>query len=137
MFRNTHTLFLIALFLASLLFPLIGCSSNDVEARKKLDSQLNQLIDAEKRGEAESFAQLQKIELVDGSVKVVIKCQPEQCEAAAKAVSRVGTITDEDFRWEEIVALVPITRLIGLAGKGSIRNIRLPRKFVPESVPEF
>ncbi len=49
----------------------------------KLDSASNQLILAEKRGEANSFAQQSNIRLVDGSGSIIIECVPGYLEAAA------------------------------------------------------
>jgi len=42
----------------------------------KLDSQLNQLVHAERNGETASFAEQSNIELVDGAVRVIIECVP-------------------------------------------------------------
>ncbi|MDP3947651.1 MAG: hypothetical protein Q8Q41_03105 [bacterium] len=102
----------------------------------KLGSALWQLIEAEKRGEAESFARQGDIKLVDGGVLVTMESVPGQVEAAAKAAINAGAqhlqagsigITKD---WLD--AVVPITSLEALANEESIRFIALPVRGVPE-----
>ena len=124
--------FLVAVLVASVLFPLSGCGSEDEDARHKLDSALTDLIDTEKRGEAESFAQSARIDLVDGAVEVVIESKPGQFEVAIKAAAKHGTVVGLTESVEHLSALVPITSLTALAREGSIRLIRLPEKPSPQ-----
>ena len=94
------------------------------ERNPKLGSHLNQLIRAEERGEAESFASRRDIELIDGSVRVTIECVPGQVEAAAEAAGGLGTV-GLIYR-NHVQAVVPITSLTTLADEESIRFIQLP-----------
>ena len=102
------------------------------EGNPKLDSHLWDLISANERGQAEEHAQLKDIELVDGGVRVIIKCMPGQCEAAAEAASEGGA-TQVRSREDSLKALVPITSLNALAEAGSIRSIRVPVRPVTEA----
>ena len=100
----------------------------------KLDSHLNQLIRAERQGEAESFARQSDIELVDGNVRVEIECLPDQVDAAAKEARALGTVEIISRRLNGVQAVVPITSLTTLAEAESIRFIRLP--WYPEEEAE-
>ena len=95
----------------------------------KIDSQLNQLVQAEMRGEAASFAEQSNIALVDGRVRVIVECSPGQVDAADEAVSAVGVV---ESRYGDLLqAVVPVSSLTALADKASIRLIRLPQQSVP------
>ncbi len=96
----------------------------------KLDSQLNQLVSAEKRGEAVSFAEKSNIEMVDGAVKVIIEYLPGQLEAATEAATNAGAKPETSYD-NLLQAVVPITNLSTLADAESIRFIRLPQQLLP------
>ena len=100
----------------------------------KLDSQLNQLVSAEKRGEAASFAEQSNIELVEGNVRVIVECLPDQIDAAVKAVSALGVVETTYRNLLQVV--VPITSLTTLADAESIRFIRLPQYPSPDTKGE-
>ena len=100
----------------------------------KLDSQLNQLVSAEKRGEAASFAEQSNIELVEGNVRVIVECLPDQIDAAVKAVSALGVV-ETSYR-DLVQVVVPITSLTTLADAESIRFIRLPQYPSPDTKGE-
>ena len=119
--------FILFIIFLVVLLSLSACACNK-EVNSRLDFNIKELIQAEKRGEAEEFAQSIDIELVDGSsVKVIIECVPGQCEAAAEAATRVGAEQVGIKEHLNIVrAVVPITRLTTLAKEESIRLIRLP-----------
>ncbi len=95
----------------------------------KLDSQLNQLVSAESRGEATSFAEQSGIELVEGNVRVIVECLPDQIDAAVEAVSALGVVETTYRNLLQVV--VPITSLTTLADAESIRFIRLPQYPLP------
>jgi len=96
----------------------------------KLDSQLNQLVDAEGRGEAASFAEQSDIELVDGAVRVIIECLPGQLEAATEAATNAGAKLETSY--DNLLQVVaPITSLTTLADAASIQFIRLPQYPLP------
>jgi len=92
----------------------------------KLDSQLNQLVRAEERGETALFAEQSNIELVDGAVRVIIECVPGQLEAAAEAATNAGVKLETSYD-NLLQVVVPITRLTTLADAESIHFIRLPQ----------
>ena len=96
----------------------------------KLDSQLNQLVSAESRGEAASFAEQSDIELVDGRVRVIIECVPGQLEAATEAATNAGAKLETSYD-NLLQVVVPITSLTTLADAASIRFIRLPQYPLP------
>ena len=95
----------------------------------KQDSQLNQLVSAERRGEAASFAEQSDIELVEGNVRVIVECLPDQIDAAVKAVSALGVVETSYRNLLQVV--VPITSLTTLADAAGIRFIRLPQYPLP------
>ncbi len=92
----------------------------------KLDSQLNQLVHAEERGETASFAEQSNIELVDGAVRVIIECVPGQLEAATEAVTNTGAKLETSYE-NLLQVVVTINRLGTLADAASIQFIRLPQ----------
>ncbi len=96
----------------------------------KLDSQLNQLVDAEGHGEAASFAEQSDIELVDGAVRVIIECVPGQLEAATEAATNAGAQLETSYD-NLLQVVVPITSLTTLADAASIHFIRLPQYPLP------
>ncbi len=96
----------------------------------KLDSQLNQLVDAEGHGEAASFAEQSDIELVDGAVRVIIECLPGQLEAATEAATNAGAKLETSYD-NLLQVVIPITSLTTLAEIASIHFIRLPQYPLP------
>ncbi len=122
------------------LIPLACTSSRDVtdlppielpeKGNPKLDSLLNQLIQAEGRGEANSFAEQHGIKLVDGSVRVIIECVSGQLEAATKAATDTGA-TVETSHDNLLQVVAPISSLTTLTDAPSIRFIRLPQQPLP------
>jgi hypothetical protein len=108
--------------------PLPPASSD--KGTPKLDSQLNQLVDAESRGEVTSFAEQSRIELVDGAVRVIIECIPGELEAATEAATNVGAKVETSYR-NLLQVVVPITSLTTLADAESIHFIRSPQYPLP------
>jgi len=101
----------------------------------KLDSQLNQLIRAEKQGEAVVFAEQHGIELIDGRVRVIIECEPGQLDGASEAALDVGATLETSYS-DMLQVVVPITSLTSLADASSIRFIRLPQQPLPAATDE-
>ncbi|MFC1933846.1 S8 family serine peptidase [Chloroflexota bacterium] len=101
----------------------------------KLNSQLNQLVSAETRGEVTGFARQRNILLVDGNVRVIIECMPGQLDAATEAASALGASVETSYRdWLQVT--VPISRLTALADTRIIRLVRLPWYPLPTVVSE-
>lgn len=96
----------------------------------KLDSQLNQLIQAEAQGEAISFAEQSNIELLSGRVRVIIECLPGQLEEAKEAATSVGANIETSYK-DLLQAVVPISSLTTLAEATSVKFIRLPQTPLP------
>ena len=96
----------------------------------KLDSQLNQLVSAERLGEAESFAEQSNIELIEGSVRVIIECVPDQVDNAMLATQNAGATIEMDYD-NLLQVVVPINKLTTLTDAESIRFIRLPQYPTP------
>jgi len=90
----------------------------------KLDSQLNQLVSAQTSRRAASFAQESNIELVDGNVRVIVECLPDQLDATAEAASDLGIV---ETSYDNLLqVLVPVSQLTALADEPGIRLVRLP-----------
>jgi len=123
MFYRAVPLFLVVILLAVLSFSTAGCTNKE-DTVNKLEGHLNQLIRAEEQGEAEEFARQRVIELVDGSVRVIIECLPGHAEEVARAAGAFGIVelTHRDL----VQAVVPITNLNALDELEGIRFIRLP-----------
>ena len=96
----------------------------------KLDSQLNQLVRAERLGEADSFAEQSNIELINGSVSVIIECVPGQVDDATVAATNAGARLETSYK-DLLQVVVPITSLTTLTDAESIHLIRLPQYPVP------
>jgi len=127
MFCRASSLFLVVILLVVISFSTAGCRTNE-DIDDKLGSRLLALIDAEKRGETESFAQSRGIDLVDGSVRVSIKYVSGQLDVAVKVAERFGTVEIVAETIESVLALIPITSLTALAREESISRIREPEK---------
>jgi len=96
----------------------------------KLDSPLNQLVRAERLGEAESFAEQSNIELIEGSVRVIIECVPDQVDDAMLASQNAGATIEMDYD-NLLQVVVPINKLTTLTDAESIHFIRLPQYPTP------
>lgn len=101
------------------------------KGNEKLDTALNQLISAEKQGQAEAFARQRNIRLVDGKVRVHIEAKPGQLDKAANVTAKFGTIEIVSPRSNSVQALVPIASLTALAADDSIRVITIPVSVIP------
>jgi len=121
----------LAVSVGILFLATVACTSDNLpdKGNPKLDSQLNQLVQAEMSGEAASFAEQNNITLVDGRVRVIVECSTGQVGAADEAVSAVGVV---ESRYGDLLqAMVPVSSLTALADKASVRLIRLPQQPVP------
>ena len=100
-------------------------------ANPKLDGALNQLIEADKRGESESFTRQRNIDFVNGMVRVAIYAAAGQLDAVANMTAKVGSIETISQDLNAVGALVPITSLTKLADEKSVSSIKLAVKPVP------
>ncbi len=91
----------------------------------KLDSQLNQLIQAEARGETFAFAEQSGIELSGQRVRVIIESLPGRLEEAAQAAANAGAEVETSHD-DLLQVMAPVNILNSLAEEASIRLIRLP-----------
>ena len=96
----------------------------------KLDSQLNQLVSAERSGEAALFAEQCNIELFNNDVRVILECVPGQLEAATQEAINAGARIEASYD-NLLQVVVTITSLSTLADSKSIRFIRLPQRPLP------
>ena len=112
-------------------FTLPPFTSNFTEKGiSKLDSQLNQLIEAAKHGEQASFAQLHNIEIKNGNIRVVIECVPGRLEDVKKAAIDIGAEVEATF--EDLLQVsASMDSLTALAKDENIKFIRLPLQPVP------
>ncbi len=125
--RKQTRIILSIIIIMALLLSIAGCSSKREETatsppedlergNPKLEYVLVQLIRAEKRGEAESFARQSALTLRDDRVLVEIVCVPGQVEAAAKAATRGGAEIVANYKNKKgFGAFVPITSMEALA----------------------
>jgi len=123
-----------------ILVPLACNSSQDREnhstlnvvdkGNPKLESTLNQLVDAAKRGEAELFAEQINIELVDNHIRVIIECVPNQLESTIEVVTSTGARIEASYD-DLLQVVVSINMLSNLTNSDSIRFIRLPQQALP------
>ncbi len=103
-------------------------SDETIEWNHKLDTSLNQLVFAETRGETEAYAARHAIELVDGSIRVVIDGRPEELSATVKTAARYGTVETKGRITGNVRVLIPITSLRALTEEENIRKVRVPEK---------
>ncbi len=90
----------------------------------KLDSGLNRLIDAESRGEAESFSQQYNIELVAGSARVIVESVPDRVDTAVEIAGKSGIV---ETRYKNLIqVLIPVNQIEILAADPAIEFVRLP-----------
>jgi len=105
------------------------------KGHSKLDSQLNQLVAAEIRGKAASFAQQSAINLMNHKVRVIIEAAPGWGQVAARVVESLGVTVETGYAdWLQVV--VPISMLTALADDPNVRLVRLPRQFMPAVISE-
>lgn len=91
-----------------------------------LDTQLDDLVEAAKHGQAAAFAKNNMIDLNGKNIVVIIYSAPDQFEAAIKVIERYGSVTStqKETRW--IAANVPVNKLLTLANNKSINFIEVP-----------
>ena len=97
----------------------------------KLSTFLNQLILAEKRDEADSFARQRNVQLVDSKetvqkVRVEVDSSPGQLDVIANVAATTGTVELISRDFNGVQAVVPITSLTALAEEKSIKIIGIP-----------
>jgi hypothetical protein len=124
MFYKAGPLFLVTILLAVVSLSTAGCTNKE-DTVNKLDGTLNQLIRAEEKGEAEEFARQRAIELLDGSVRVMIECLAGHAEEVARAAGAFGIV--EGTARDVVQVVVPITNLNALDELEGIRFIRMPK----------
>jgi hypothetical protein len=134
---------LVAITLLVLVTVTITCTSGDntiilpsvspEKGNPKLDSQLNQLVTAEKRGELDSFAKQNNIALVDGGVRVIIECVAGQLEKATEVA--IAARAKQESSYDNLLQVVlPVTSLSSLSEEDSIYLIRLPQPPLPATI---
>lgn len=130
MLTNRRLFILVAIIIV--LLPTLACNSNKEAENPKLDYNLELLAQANKRGEAESFAAKNGIKLKDDKVDVTIYFASGQGETAAKAVTDAGGELKSTYNNGVIFsAFVPITKLEALSKEQSIRRIEVSTPPVP------
>jgi len=115
----------VAVLLVTLLCSIPGCTPTPYQENPDISGSLKQLISANERGEAEEFARTNIIRLVDGSVTVLIECEPGDVEAVAKRAGAYG-IVELTTRRGLVQVVVPITKIAALADISGVRFVRLP-----------
>jgi hypothetical protein len=97
----------------------------------KLDSSLNQLLEAHRRGglaEAQAFARMHQINLDDELVQVEMMATEEAATLSLKeAVEAVGGEYQGHYK-TLLQALVPISALESLADRSDVQAIRQPQR---------
>jgi len=121
MMKQTGFLVLMVVLLLTTSLSLPACYHED-----NLSGHLRQLVEAEKRGEAEEYAAARGIVLRDGKVLVIIECEPGQVEVAVETAVKVNAIVELTTPRGLIQAFVPITSLNKLSKARSVKFIRLP-----------
>jgi hypothetical protein len=132
---KTKHLLLVTVLMVIMSLLISACSCYTVS--EKLDSILQQLVEAERRGEAESYAEQHEIELVDGNVRVIVECDPDMIEEATEAARALGVVEREAIVTKDLVdprlkVLIPITSLNTLAREKSVTRVELPSPVIPE-----
>lgn len=122
---NRRLFILVALIIV--LIPILACNSGKEIADSKIDPLLVNLIQAEKRGEAESFAGQNHLNLKNNQVATTITPALGQAETAVKALIEAGGELASDYKNQPVFdAWVPITKLEVLANEKSIISIGVP-----------
>jgi hypothetical protein len=106
--------------------------SSTIKSYPKLDSQLTQLVNADRNGDAAEFARSQNISLNGNSIRVIIEVLPGQIETVSQAVISLGGKVETSNN-NLLQALVPVSSLTKLAESSDIRLIRLPMQALPGS----
>ncbi|MFH1032268.1 MAG: S8 family serine peptidase [Chloroflexota bacterium] len=105
----------------------------------KLDSQLGQLVAAEAKAQAKSFAQQRAIPLVEGKatteVRTIIEFAPGSLDAAKQAVEAAGGRVEGSYQ-NLLQAVMPVPNLTTVADKPNVKLVRLPWQALPLAVCE-
>lgn len=133
MIINKRLILLVVMLLVSAVLLVQGCGS----LSPKLSSDLQNLIEAERQGEAESYAERRGIDLVGSKIMVIVECFPDLIEEAVDAARILGTVEQEpivreDYVYPGMVLLIPITNLNDMAKEKSVRQVVIPTELLPQ-----
>ncbi|MEA1958848.1 MAG: S8 family serine peptidase [Chloroflexota bacterium] len=92
----------------------------------KLDSILQQLIDAEATGRGVEFSQQVDIDYVGSTVTVVVESQPGKTQSAIAAARAAGGDVEVSYG-NQLQVRLPVSALDGIANNPNIDFVRLPR----------
>jgi len=108
-------------------------TKSPVTTNSKLDSSLNQLLDAYRNdgmAEAQSFATAHGIVLEGDSVQVVIVTAPQAIDKLTETVISLGGEVQGYYKGQ-LQALVPIDSMASLAAQQDVQRIREPSRPIP------
>jgi hypothetical protein len=108
-------------------------TKSPVITNPKLDSSLNQLLDAYRNdgmAEAQSFASAHGMVLKGDSVQVVIVTAPQAIDKLTETVISLGGEVQSYYKGQ-LQALVPIDSLESLAEQEDVQRIREPSRPIP------
>jgi hypothetical protein len=104
-----------------------------ITVHPKLDSSLNQLLEAYDRGgmaEAQAFAETRGMVLKGQGVQVIIVTTPEKVDGLVEAIESQSGEAQGHYEGQ-VQALVPIEALASLAELPEVQRIREPQRAVP------
>lgn len=104
-----------------------------VTIHPKLDSTLNQLLEAYDRGgtaRAQAFAETRGMVLEGQGVQVIIVTTPDKVDGLTEAIESQGGEAQGHYEGQ-VQALVPIGALASLADLPEVQRIREPQRAVP------
>ncbi len=114
----------------------LGSPQRPDKQHSKLDSQLQQMVEASARGQGAAFAQQHGIDTpANDKVRVVIETLPGRTEELIGKANPLGALVEATY--ENLVqAIVPLGMLNALAADDAVGLVRLPLKPIPQAISE-
>ena len=139
--KTIHISLVLLFIIGILIFLSGGCNSDKdlvnspssesiKKVSSKLDSPLNQLVNAYYNGNLSSFAVQNNIKLIKDKVRVIIECVPDQIEKINEIVTRYDAVVEISYE-NLLQVVIPVTELNTLENESCIRFIRLPNYALP------
>jgi hypothetical protein len=101
----------------------------DIESIPKLDSQLNQMVEAQASGRPQVATMEGQGDMPEDQVRVVLECAPGQADAAAQAASEFGVV---EASYKDLIQMtVPVTNLTALVDLPGVIRVRQPWHATP------
>ena len=130
---NTIVILAVAVVAVLLLKGKVRAILSETESKgyPKLESPLDQIVSAEKQGEATQLLRQYGLQASDGRLRVIVETIAGNEAKAADRVQALGGNIETSYQ-NLLQALMPVSSLESLADDVSVKLVRLPLEPIPD-----